>query len=350
MSYYWDTDVLKDLINDKMDDGQTLYASIEDAERMMGNSADKFEGEVLNGQTPDSNDMLGERAVQYNIRLGNRHIYCKCERCAMSKIAEESVQILGVIKRLDGEVQGVFAGAKASITAVDSADTKTETSVVKENDAKAGSEDNTEVLTNNTGVSSVTDADGNTIDFNNFELVPFISSYDALSDADHQKTLFALGETLDPDVQKYFTDWGYPLDGFGWMGIAVGESGAKMSSSYIFGTNGGAGGNGVGEGTKSKGVDEVAEALVKAGVCKSTSDAKNLINTDKFYGQLAAAVGCAHNTVTWGMNPANTWEVLNTSKHSVKTDVPRWRNNYKNGTADKSSGGYGGGGRNAYYG
>lgn len=240
MSYFFDVNVLTSLINDKMGDGQTLYESIEGAENHMETGANKFDSGVIDGQTPSADDMLGERAVQFNIRLHNRRVYCTCERKAMSKIAMNCGQLISQLKSIDGEVVGVFTKANGNITKQDSADVKAETKTVKESNAKAGSDDNIESITRSgstDGVvrTGVTTSCGTT----NGEfkaLNTLITDDQSWYSGNHQGTIKAPDEA----TQKYLynlaeaTGMDYAL----LLGLWCSESTASVSSSGHGGTFG----------------------------------------------------------------------------------------------------------------
>lgn len=192
------------------------------------------------------------------------------------------------------------------------------------------------------GLSSVPDANGNTIDLDNFRQVPLHNNYVELNDPTRQKVMFAVGENLDVETAQYWADSGYPLDGFGIIGIGCGESGGKKGSKLIFGTDGGSGnGTCVGAKTINKGVDVVATSLLQTGVAQTQEEAEDMARNDYFYSQLSALVGCARNAKNDGVKANTCWGVLNPNSTNLRDAVPRWRDNYKNGTFDKYSGGTG---------
>ena len=205
--------------------------------------------------------------------------------------------------------------------------------------------------TNSNSLSSVPDANGNDIDLNNFQQIPLSTNYVEMNDPTRQKVMFAVGENLDPAVAKYWEDAGYPLDGFGILGIGCGESGGKQGSNLLFGTDGGSGdGTCVGAKTIEKGVNTVAASLLQTGVASTQAEAEDMARNDYFYKQLSALVGCATNAKNDGVKANTCWGVLDPNSTNLREAVPRWRNNYQNGVVDKPSGGTGaGGGRYTFW-
>lgn len=216
-------------------------------------------------------------------------------------------------------------------------------------DAGAGSALNT--TSGASSLSAVPDANGNMIDLDNFQQIPLSTKYVELNDPTRQKVMFAVGENLDAETAKYWEDAGYPLDGFGILGIGCGESGGKQGSNLLFGTDGGSGnGTSVGEKTINKGVDVVAASLLQTGVASTQAEAENMAKNDYFYKQLSALVGCARNAKNDGVQANVCWGVLNPNSTNLRDSVPRWRNNYQNGTVDAQSGGTGtNGGRYTFW-
>ena len=224
-------------------------------------------------------------------------------------------------------------------------------------DYAAASNDTTQTLVTTTtpvdggvGISYI-DSNGNTqsytIDYDDLKFIPFSQTYPGLKDPTKQRAMFAVGENMPSDVKQYFGGNGYQLDGFGIMGLMIGES-TGGQNSYYFGTDGGSGAERhVTATTTSK--DIVAQSLVDSGICTDMSAARDKVNNEAFYTQLAEVVTAAQNATNDGNNiTTGGWGVITPG---MKEDTNRWRENYVNGTYDSNSGGTGENGeRYVYYG
>lgn len=191
--------------------------------------------------------------------------------------------------------------------------------------------------------SSVKDASGNVISLDNFDPVSFHTNYYAVNDADHQKAMFALGSNLPQDIQDHFANDGYYLDGYGIMGIAIGEScGGAMSSNYF----GGKGLSSTPQSRRDQAMNITSQSLVDAGIASDLKEAQNLIKNDSFYSQLNDFTTYAINATEDNVDAHVCWEVID---DGLRADTQRWRDNEAKGVYDKATGGAEGP-RQVYYG
>lgn len=338
---------------EQLDEQHNLLAT--DADKFYNDSGLSTLIDEYRAGTVDKKDKLtGNRASNFNTLISNNSVYVNRQRRGLKAFYEGIASVRSFIAYTDMQAFQVFKTAHATINETNSADVKAvvkSSSKVKDNNEKAAAKTTPDAVVSSVStVSSIKDASGNTIDLDNYKIVPFSTNYTELNNTEHQKVLMLTGVNMPSDIQTYFTKNGYALDGFGLMGLAAAESrgGSYYSAACIFGTNGGSGHVNVIT-PDSEAISTVATLLVQAGVCSDVTSATEKVKNDNFYYQLASCIKAARNTTNDKGNINTAWTSIDPNKTNLRIATERWRNNYQTGAVDMDDGGTGvNGGRYTY--